>query len=121
YDRKLTDMFVVESEIAKTIAETLQAKLTGSEKVAMSKKPPGNAEPYEHYLKGRFFWNKRPSADLPKSVEYYNQAIAKDPNYALAYSGLADAYVLYPDYGVGASAEFYPKTRETALKALSLE
>ncbi|MEY2528941.1 MAG: hypothetical protein QOJ05_1031 [Verrucomicrobiota bacterium] len=121
YDRKLTDMFAVESEIAKTIAETLQAKLTGSEKVAMSKKPTGNAEAYEFYLKGRFFWNKRTSADLPKSVEYYNQAIAKDPNYALAYSGLADAYVLYPDYGVGASAEFYAKTREMALKALSLE
>jgi serine/threonine-protein kinase len=121
YDRKLTDMFVVESEIAKTIAETLQAKLTGSEKVAMSKKPTGNAEAYELYLKGRFFWNKRTSADLPKAVEYYNQAIAKDPDYALAYAGLADAYALYPDYGVGASAEFYPKTKEMAMKALSLE
>ena len=121
YDRKLTDIFAVESEIAKTIADQLQAKLTGSEKDAMSKKPTANPEAYDLYLKGRFFWNKRTSLDLPKAVEYYNQAVAKDPNYALAYSGLADAYVLYPDYGVGAPEEFYPKAKEMALKALSLE
>jgi len=121
YDRKLTDIFAVESDIAKTIADTLQAKLTGSEKDAMSKKPTANPEAYELYLKGRFFWNKRTSIDLPKSVDYYNQAIAKDPNYALAYAGLADAYVLYPDYGVGAPAEFYPKAKETAAKAINLE
>jgi TolB-like protein/Tfp pilus assembly protein PilF len=121
YDRKLTDIFAVESDIAKTIADTLQAKLTGSEKDAMSKKPTANPEAYDLYLKGRFFWNKRTSVDLPKSVEYFNQAIAKDPNYALAYSGLADAYVLYPDYGVGAPDEFYPKAKEMALRALNLE
>jgi len=121
YDRKLTDIFAVESDIAKTIADTLQAKLTGSEEEAMSKKPTTNPEAYDLYLKGRFFWNKRTSVDLPKSVEYFNQAIAKDPNYALANSGLADAYVLYPDYGVGAPDEFYPKAKEMALKALSLE
>jgi TolB-like protein/tetratricopeptide (TPR) repeat protein len=121
YDRKLIDIFSVESEIAKTIADTLQAKLTGSEKTAMSKKPTANPEAYELYLKGRFFWNKRTSQDLPKSVDYYKQAIAKDPNYALAYAGLADAYVLYPDYGVGAPAEFYPMAKEMATKALSLE
>src|SRR5262249_151965 len=78
YDRKLTDIFTVESDIAKTIADTLQAKLTGSEKEAMSKTPTANSEAYELYLKGRFFWNKRTSIDLPKSVDYYNQAIAKD-------------------------------------------
>jgi TolB-like protein/Tfp pilus assembly protein PilF len=121
YDRKLTDIFAVESDIAKTIADTLQARLTGSEKAAMSKKPTANPEAYELYLKGRFFWNKRTSADLPKAVEYYNQAIAKDPNYALAYSGLADVYVLYPDYGIGAPEEFYSKAAVMALKALSLE
>jgi TolB-like protein/tetratricopeptide (TPR) repeat protein len=121
YDRKLTDLFAVESDIAKTIADTLQAKLTGSERDAMSKKPTANPEAYDLYLRGRFFWNKRTSVDLPKSVEYYNQAIAKDPNYALAYSGLADAYVLYPDYGAGAPDQFYPKAKEMALKAVSLE
>src|ERR1044072_6022935 len=114
YDRKLTDIFAVETDIAKAIAATLQAKLTGSEKDAMSKEPTANPEAYELYLKGRFFWNKRTSVDLPKSVEYYNQAIAKDPNYALAFAGLADAYVLYPDYGVGAPAELYTQAKEIA-------
>src|ERR1700719_4253455 len=94
YDRKLTDIFAAESDIAKTIAETLQAKLTGSEKTAMSKKPTANPEAYELYLKGRFFWNKRTGADLRKAIEYFNQATVKDPNYALAYSGLADSYLL---------------------------
>jgi TolB-like protein/Flp pilus assembly protein TadD len=121
YDRKLTDIFAVESEIAKTIADTLQAKLSGSERSAMSKKPTDNPEAYELYLKGRFFWNKRTSVDLPRSVEFYKEAIAKDPNYALAYAAIADCYVLYPDYGVGAPAEFIPKAKEMALKALSLE
>jgi TolB-like protein/lipoprotein NlpI len=121
YDRKLTDIFAVESDIAKTIADQLQAKLTGSEKDAISKKPTANPAAYELYLRGRFFSNKRTASDLPKSVEYYNQAIGKDPNYALAYSGLADAFILYPDYGVGAPDEFYPKAKEMAMKALSLE
>src|SRR5437868_673496 len=99
YDRKLTDIFAVESEIAKTIAETLQARLTGSEKTLITKTPTVNPEAYELYLKGRFFWNKRTSADLRKAVDYFNQAIAKDSNYALAYAGLADAFAMYPDYG----------------------
>src|SRR5207247_11442623 len=78
FDRKLTDIFAVESDIAKTIADTLQARLTGSEKTAMSKKPTENPEAYELYLKGRFFWNKRTGLDLRKAIDYFNQAIAKD-------------------------------------------
>ncbi|MGB8806004.1 MAG: adenylate/guanylate cyclase domain-containing protein [Chthoniobacterales bacterium] len=91
FDRKLTDIFAVESEIAKTVAETLQAKLTGSEMAAVAKVPTANSEAYELYLKGRFFWNKRTGADLRKAIEYFNRAIAKDPNYARAYVGLADS------------------------------
>src|SRR5947199_1978775 len=93
YDRKLTDIFAVESEIAKTIAETLQAKLTGSEQHALSARPTENSEAHQLYLKGRFFWNKRTGNDLKKSIDYFQQAIAADPNYALAYAGVADAYV----------------------------
>src|ERR1051325_5162178 len=70
YDRKLSDIFAVQSDIAKTVADTLQAKLTGSEKTAISKKPTGNPEAHELYLQGRFFWNKRSAADLRKSVDY---------------------------------------------------
>ncbi|HLW34244.1 MAG TPA: tetratricopeptide repeat protein [Chthoniobacterales bacterium] len=121
YDRRLTDIFAVESEIAKTIAETLQAKLTGSEKSSIAKVPTVNPEAYELYLKGRFFWNKRTGEDLRKSIDYYNQAIAKDSNYALAYAGLADSYLLLPTYGGSSSAESIPPARAAAKEALELE
>src|SRR4029077_20817591 len=105
YDRKLTDIFATESDIAKTIAETLQAKLTGSEKTAIAKRPTANPEAYELYLKGRFFWNKRTGADLRKAIEYFNQALSKDPSYALAYAGLADSYGLLELYGAASPAD----------------
>jgi len=121
YDRKLTDIFAVESEIAKTIADTLQARLTGSEKTEMSKKPTEDPEAYEFYLKGRFFWNKRTGADLRKAIEYFNQAVARDPNYALAYVGLADSYLLLPNYGSTSSQEALPPARTATKKALALD
>src|SRR5207248_657626 len=105
YDRKLTDIFAVESEIAKTIAETLQARLSGSERSSMAKTPTVNPEAYELYLKGRFFWNKRTGDDLRKSIEYLKQAIAKDPGYARAYAALADSYGLLRFYGGASPAE----------------
>jgi TolB-like protein/Tfp pilus assembly protein PilF len=121
YDRKMTDIFAVESDIAKTIADTLQAKLSGSEKTAMSKKPTANPEAYEFYLKGRFFWNKRTGADLLKAIGYFNQAIAKDPNYALAYSGLADCYLLLSPYGAAAPKDSVPQAKAAVKKALELD
>ena len=121
YDRKLTDIFAVESEIAKAIAESLQAKLTRSEKTAIAKKPTENPEAYELYLKGRFFWNKRTGVDLRKAIDYFNQAIAKDPNYALAYVGLADSYLLLPNYGSTSSKEALPPARAATKKALELD
>jgi len=121
YDRKLTDIFAVESDIAKTIAETLQAKLTGSEKTAMSKKPTENPEAYELYLKGRFFWNKRTAADLRKSIEYFEQAIAKDPGYAQAYAALAQSWKLLPAFNGGAPNDCFPQAEAAAKKALALD
>ncbi|PYK23027.1 MAG: hypothetical protein DME52_13415 [Verrucomicrobia bacterium] len=121
YDRKLTDIFAVESDIAKTIADTLHAKLTGSEKSAIAKRPTADTEAYELYLKGRFFWNKRTGPDLRKAIAYFNQAIAKDPNYALAYAGLADAYVLLPPYGAASALESFPQAEAAAKKALELD
>src|SRR5216110_1900182 len=121
YDRKLTDIFAVESEIAKTIAETLQAKLTGSEKSSMAKTPTVNAEAYELYLKGRFFWNKRTGENLRKSIEYLKQAIAKDPGYALAYAALADSYGLLRFYGGASPAESVVPAEAAAKKALELD
>jgi TolB-like protein len=121
YDRKLTDIFSVESDIAKTIADTLQAKLTGSEKTAIAKKPTANPEAYELYLKGRFFWNKRTGADLLKAIDYFNQAIAKDPAYALAYAGLADSYLLLSPYGAAAPKDSVPQAKAAVKKALELD
>src|SRR6476619_601646 len=121
YDRKLTDIFAVESEIAKTIAEMLQARLTGSEKTAISKKPTENPEAHELYLKGRFFWNKRTADDLRKSIDYFNQAVQKDPNYAQAYAGLAQAWKLLPAFNGGAPKDCFPQAESAAKKALALD
>jgi TolB-like protein/Tfp pilus assembly protein PilF len=121
YDRKLTDIFTVETEIAKTIADMLQAKLSGSEKTAMSKKPTANPEAYELYLQGRFFWNKRTAADLRKSIDYFNAAIAKDPEYALAYAALAQAWLILPAYGGGAPKECMAAAEAAIEQALRLD
>ncbi len=121
YDRKLTDIFAVESDIAKTIADTLQAKLTGSEKTAISKEPTANTEAYELYHKGRSLWEKRTGDNIPKAIAFYEQAIARDPNYALAYAGLSSAYILSPFYAGANRLEMSAKAKEAALKALRLD
>jgi len=120
FDRKLTGIFAVESEIARAIAGTLQAKLTGSEQNAIAARPTENTEAYQLYLKGRFFWNKRTAENLKKAAGYFNQAIVADPRYALAYVGLADTYVIMPFYGAGAPEDCYPKAKAAAKKALEL-
>jgi TolB-like protein/Tfp pilus assembly protein PilF len=121
YDRKLTDIFSVESEIAKTIADMLQAKLTGSEKAMMAAQPTSDTAAYELYHKGRSLWQRRTGDNIPKAIAFYEQAIARDPNYALAYAGLADAYVLLPYYTGASQRDVYQKANEAARKALELD
>jgi TolB-like protein/Tfp pilus assembly protein PilF len=121
YDRKLNDIFAVESDIATTIAETLQAKLTGSEKTAIAKRPTANPEAYELYLKGRYFWNKRTAADLRTAIKYFNAALGKDPGYALAYAGLADSYTLLHVFGAASPADSFPQAQEAAKKAVEFD
>src|SRR5438876_115236 len=121
FDRKLTDIFAVETEIAKTVADTLQARLTGSEEQAIAAKPTANPEAHELYLKARFFWNKRTSSDLKTAIQYFNQAIEKDPSYALAYAGLADSYALLTAYGATSVSESLPRAEVAAKKALELD
>jgi adenylate cyclase len=121
YDRKLTDIFAVESDIAKTIADTLQAKLTGSEKQMMASQPTADTIANDFYHKGRSSWEKRTGDNIPKAIEFYEQAIARDANYALAYAGLANAYVLLPFYTSTRRNDSYIKVREAALKALKLD
>ena len=121
YDRALTDIFTVESEIAKTISDTLRAKLTGSEERMISEKPTANAEAYKLYLKGRFFWSRRTGDNIPKAIDYFKQAIAHDPHYALAYAGLAEAYVILPAYTDADPRDTNPKAKEAARKALEID
>src|SRR5437899_2928407 len=121
YDRKLTDIFAVETDIAKTIADTLQAKLTGSEKQMMAAQSTSDTAAYELYHKGRSLWEKRSGDNIPKAIAFYEQAIARDPNYALAYAGLSDAFILAPFYAGADRRESYSKAKEAALKALRLD
>ena len=123
YDRKLTDIFAVESDIAKSIAETLQAKLTGSAEQVLASKPTEDAQAHELYLRGRYFWNRRTGENLKKAADYFQQAIGKDPKYALAYSGLADCHVLlpvYPELGSNPRDEL-PQAFAAARKAVQLD
>ena len=121
YDRKLTDVFVIETEIAKAIADKLKAKLTGREEEAIRNQPTENSEAHQLYLKGRYFWNKRTSDGLKTSIDYYNQAIDKDPAYGPAYAGLADAYAVLPNYSRTPGKEAYPKAEAAAVKALEID
>jgi tetratricopeptide (TPR) repeat protein len=117
----LTDIFSVETEIAKTIAETLQAKLTGSEEHAISVKPTADAAAYQLYLKGRVFWGRRSGDNIPKAIEYFEEAIRQDPNYALAYAGLAEAWITLPGHASARLQDVKPKAKEAALKSLQID
>ena len=123
YDRKLTDIFAVESDIAKTVADTLQAKLSSSAEHVLASRPTENPEAHELYLKGRYFWNRRTGANLQKAADYFQQAIGKDSKYALAFSGLADCHVLLPAYAeLGSNPRVeLPKALDAARKAVELD
>jgi len=121
YDRKLSDIFAVQSDIAKTVADTLQAKLTGSEKQMMAAQSTSDTAAYELYHKGRSLWEKRSGDNIPKAIAFYEQAIARDPNYALAYAGLAQAYILLPFYAGADRLDAFSKAKDAALKALRLD
>jgi serine/threonine protein kinase len=120
YSGKSTEIISLEQQIASDLAEKLRSKLSTSEKQLVAKQGTQNPEAYELYLRGRYSWNKRTPSDLAIAISYFNQAIAKDPSYALAYSGLADAYALLPVYG-GTPNEGYPKAKAAARKALELD
>jgi serine/threonine protein kinase/tetratricopeptide (TPR) repeat protein len=120
YSGKSADIISMQQQIAGDIAEKLRSKLSPSEKQQVTKQGTQNPEAYALYLKGRYSWNKRTAADLTSAISYFNQAIAKDPGYALAYLGLADAYTVLPSYG-GSPTENFPKSNAAARKALELD
>src|SRR6266576_2330697 len=121
FDRKLTDIFAVESEIAKSVAENLNAPLNGRAEEVLAERPTENPEAHELYLKGRYLWNRRNTASLRKAGDYFQQAIDLDPNYALAYAGLADVHSLLPIYAGTAPKDDVPKALAAARKAVELD
>jgi tetratricopeptide (TPR) repeat protein len=125
YDRKLNDVFAVESEIANKIANTLQSRLSKPEQEAMAARPTNDSEAHQLYLRGRYFWGKQTGDDLRKAIEYFNQAIAKDPQYAAAYAGLSDCYgVLFfwtPNPTSSERSDFMEKARAAAKRALEID
>jgi serine/threonine-protein kinase len=121
YNKKLSDILTVQEEISKEMSQQLSLKLVGEDEKKLTKHSTENTEAYQLYLKGRFHWNKRKADDLQKAVEYFNRAIEKDPNFALAYAGLASTYALLPEYSNLPAKDFNPKTETAARKALELD
>ena len=120
YNRQMSNLVALQSEIARDVSNNLRTKLSGADEQKLAKNYTGNTDAYRLYLKGQYEWNKHTKEDLQKAIEYYNQAIEVDPNYALAYVGLSGCY------GVLATAylppnENFPKAKAYAAKALAID
>jgi TolB-like protein/DNA-binding winged helix-turn-helix (wHTH) protein/Flp pilus assembly protein TadD len=123
YEGELRDTLALQDRVARAIAEQIQINLTPREQAALKSATVVNPQAYESYLKGRYFWSKRTAGGLKVALAYFNQAIEEDPNYAQAYSGLADTYALLGDWQYAAMTpkEAYPKAKAAALKAVKLD
>ena len=121
YERKMSDLLATQREIATTITEKLQLKLSGESAKGITKKYTESNEAYQLYLKGRYLWNQRTAESLKRATEAYNQAIEKDPGFALAYAALAETYVLFANYEVSSPADSMPQSKAAALRALELD
>src|SRR5262249_11871497 len=118
---KPEDIFALQDSMVKKLAAALMLKPTAEEERRFTQRHTASAEAYQAYLKGRFWWNKRSSEGFMRAIEFYNEAIALDRNYALAYAGLADCYLLMSPYGLASPKESYPKARAAATQALALD
>ena len=121
YERKMSELLATQREIGSAIADKLQLKLSGNESTGITKKYTNSNEAYQLYLKGRYNWNKRTVDGIRKATDYYQQAIDKDPSFALAYAGLAEAYVLFSAYSVGLPQDSMPQAKAAALKAIDFD
>ena len=123
YQGNLSDTLAVQNQVARAIADEIRIEITPQEQAALKRAKKIDPEAYEAYLKGRYFWNKRTADGLERAVDYFNQAIARDPNYAAAYSGLADTYALLGDWEYAAMSpkEAMPKALFAARRALQLD
>ena len=121
YERDMTDVLTLQSDLVQAIAGEIRVQLTPQENERLKAARRVNPEAYEAYLKGRFYWNKRTGQDITKGIEYFQHAIEIDPDYALAYVGLANSYVLLPDFGDARPREVIPKARAAAAKAIEID
>jgi TolB-like protein/Tfp pilus assembly protein PilF len=121
YERKASDLVALQSEVARDVSSKLKSRLSGADVAKVEKTYTANPEAYQLYLKGKFAWNKRTGESLKQAAEFYRQAIAIDPNYALAYSGLAQTYALFTAYGVAPASDSLPQAKAAALRALEID
>ena len=121
YNRASTDVFTLQEQIAGEISEKLRPQLTKEERQQITKRYTEDAVAYELYLRGRYLWNRRNAQEIQKAAEYFNQAIVRDPRYALAYAGLADAYIAPSFYNAFPPRDIMPKASAAASKALELD
>ena len=121
YSRKLSDILLLQEEISREISGKLRLKITGEAKDRLSKRYTESTEAYESYMKGRFYWNRRTAEGLKKAIDFFHQAIEKDPSYALAYAGIADSYNLLSAYGVLPPKESVAVAKQAATRALELD
>src|SRR5215472_13164045 len=121
YERDLKDVLALQANLAQDIAAEIQLKLTPQQQANLAAARPVDTQAHELYLKGRFFWNKRDPSGFAKAVDYFQQAVANDPNYAPAYAGLADAYALSGGFNLVPVTEAMPKAKAAAERALQLD
>ncbi|OLD77170.1 MAG: hypothetical protein AUI33_04365 [Ignavibacteria bacterium 13_1_40CM_2_61_4] len=121
YNRKVSDILVVQEDISREISQKLRLRLSSEDQKRLDKRYTENAEAYQLYLKGRYSWNRRSPEALKQGIEYFQQAIALDPNYALAYSGLADSYYNLGAFGGVPPDEVRRTGKEAALKSVELD
>lgn len=121
FDTAFTNIFTIQDSISEQVISALTPQLSGNARQVTVKRSTENTEAYQLYLQGRFFWNKRTAKSLKKSIEYFEQAIAKDPEYALAYAGLANCHQLLAEYFAATPEEGFTKAREAAKKALEID
>jgi DNA-binding winged helix-turn-helix (wHTH) protein/TolB-like protein/tetratricopeptide (TPR) repeat protein len=121
FDTQFTNILSVQDDISEKVARALAPKLSGEEKQGLSKRYTDNVEAYQLYLQGRYHWSTLRNDDITSSINYYRAALEKDPNYALAYSGMADSYTLIGIYGTLPAREAGSKALEAARKAVELD
>jgi TolB-like protein/Flp pilus assembly protein TadD len=121
YHHKASDIISMQEEIVGDVLKPLGVTLSGEERKTLNKRYTENVEAYKFYLQGRFYWNKRKASEIQKAIGFFNQAIALDPTYALAYVGLADCYAIQEQYAGLPGKETYPKAVSAATRALELD